>query len=405
MASSSSDNDSDWKSSGGARTGKNALVEARTDLDKAPLNRKGVAGDTQGSKVRAGSGKGRVIDESDSDDGDELTRACAQSKKQRVVSDSESEESEVGSDLNSKSVALTSRKSRPETIQGVGNAERKARVSQTMQDSEDVMDEDSKVTNAPSGACQHSPGSASEEKRGWVYKLVNQVTNKGYVGQTVKDKIEKRMSGHKNAWRRIGAGCRLLNASIKKHGWEAFRLEVLERPPISDLDIREEIMIELHGTREPSGYNVLSGATEVPMKNPLVRARRAKTMEASEPRKRISDGVLQARKRCTPEEHAVWVENVRIAQTTPEMLKQRSDSQKRVRSSKTPEDLAEWNLKSAQGMQQRAAKDNEAKLATMSVAEGEKWLRKLQATRDWRKRQKQARTAETTANNTKKNRL
>lgn len=235
---------SSWKGSGGARTGKNALVEAcdiesnstgqflpspthlgklrdgwlsegkrpltRADLDKAPLNRKGVTGDTQGSKVRAGSGKGRVIDESDSDDGDELTRACAQSKKQRVVSDSESEESEVGSDLNSKSVALTSRKSRPETIQGVGNAERKARVSQTMQDSEDVMDEDSKVTNAPSGACQHSPGSVKVEKQMWtrksraskrthglIYKITNRKNGKVYVGMSLVS-FKKRMQGHKS---------------------------------------------------------------------------------------------------------------------------------------------------------------------------------------------------------------
>ena len=297
-----------------------------------------------------------------------------------------------------------SSRSLPVTTHRVENANGKAQVSQ--QDSDDSMEEeDSKETNSPSGACRHSPGSAENEKRGWIYKLVNTKTNKAYVGQTVKDDLAKRMSGHKNAWRRKQPGCRLLNASIKKHGWSVFKLEVLERPLKSNLDAREEFMIKIHQTLEPNGYNVLSGSNEVPMKNPFVRARRAKTMEKPEPRKRLSDGVKQARKRCTPEEHASWVENVRKAQTTPEMLKQRSESQKRARSNKTPEELAEWNLRSAQGMKQRAAIENEAKLASMSDEEGKKWLRKLQATREWRMRQKQMRTAETTAMQEEHNRL
>jgi hypothetical protein len=198
------------------------------------------------------------------------------------------------------------------------------------------------------------------------------------------------MSGHKNAWRRKQAGCRLLNASVKQWGWGAFSVEVLERPSFEDLDAREEAMILLHGTLEPKGLNILSGAGDIPMLRASVKARRAKTMEAPEPRKRISDGVRAARKRCTPEEHAEWVENARKAQTTPSMLKHRSEAQSRARASKTPEELSEWNTRSAEGMQKRAAIENQAKLSTMSEVEGKRWLAKLKATREWRKRQKKS---------------
>lgn len=132
------------------------------------------------------------------------------------------------------------------------------------------------------------------------------MTEEAYVGQTQQEKLEKRMYGHKNAWRRMDKGhkgCRLLNENIKEYGWKAFRVEVLERPPLIELDAREDALIALHGTFEPNGLNILSGANDKPMLRAAVRARRAKTMEASEPRQRITDGVSAARKRCTPLAH------------------------------------------------------------------------------------------------------
>ena len=35
------------------------------------------------------------------------------------------------------------------------------------------------------------------ERQGWIYKLVNTVTQEAYVGQTEKEKLKDRMSGHK----------------------------------------------------------------------------------------------------------------------------------------------------------------------------------------------------------------
>ena len=237
---------------------------------------------------------------------------------------------------------------------------------------------------------------SAHTRRGWIYKLVNTVTDEAYVGQTQHEQLKKRMYGHKTAWRRMckgHKGCRLLNESIMEHGWEAFRVEVLERPPLSELDTREDALIVLHGTLEPNGLNILSGANDKPMLRAAVRARRAKTMEAPEPRQRIADGVSTARKRCTPEEHAKWVENVRLAQTTTEFLELRSKNQKAARARKSPEELAEWNRKAADGMQARAAATREEKLMGMTKAEGKKWLAKLEATRKWRRKHKKVKTA------------
>jgi group I intron endonuclease len=131
---------------------------------------------------------------------------------------------------------------------------------------------------------------------GWLYKLVCIVSGKAYVGQTGKLLLAKRMDGHRTAHRRPGRGCRLLNNAIRKHGWHSFRLEVLGRVPKERLDSEEARLIALHGTLQRNGYNLLEGATVVPMHCAVVRAKRARTMEAEGPRRAISEGVKRARK-------------------------------------------------------------------------------------------------------------
>ena len=219
----------------------------------------------------------------------------------------------------------------------------------------------------------------------WVYKLTNINTGKAYIGQTRKKLLRQRLSGHKNAHKFKDRGCRLLNNAIRKHGWGAFRAEVLDRPStLEEMDAIEEVMIKEHGTQSPGGYNILDGPAHTPGANPMVKAKRAETMKAAEPRRKISVGVRRARQNCTEEERAVWVENVRLAQTTPDALANRSAKQSAARARKSKAELADWNRRSAEGMQARAAVYREQKLATMTPEEGRKWLSKLEAKRKWR---------------------
>lgn len=187
---------------------------------------------------------------------------------------------------------------------------------------------------------------------GWLYKLTCIVSGKGYVGQTQKLILAKRMDGHRTAHRRPGAGCRLLNNAIRKHGWASFRLEVLGRVPKSRLDAEEARLIALHGTRQRNGYNVLEGGNIVPMHDPEVRAKRARTMLQAEPRKAISDGVKRARK-----------------------------------------DRPDWDANQLAARRARAERERAAKMAGMTEWEQERYLKNLRQHAETRERQRERRTS------------
>ena len=170
---------------------------------------------------------------------------------------------------------------------------------------------------------------------GWgrIYKLRNVVTGKEYVGQTVKNQLVQRLSGHKHA--RKGLGCRLLNNSIRKHGWGSFVVEVIGEAPVGkELDDLEGALIERHNTLHPNGYNLLDHASTVPMLNPEVRAKRAATMEKPEVRARLSSAVKRARK-----------------------------------------DRPDWNAACVAARQARAERERAAKVATMTPKQAAQYLR------------------------------
>lgn len=176
-----------------------------------------------------------------------------------------------------------------------------------------------------------------------------------------------------------------MNNAIRKYGWEMFELVVLAKcHSVAELDATETKMIASHRTMYPHGYNILDGPAYTPGSNPVVMAKRAETMTQAEPRARIGRGVKQARANRSQADKERWVENVRLAQTTPEMLEHRARKQTQARAGKTEQELAEWNRKAAEGMQKRAADAREKKLATMTEEQGRKWLAKLEATRRWR---------------------
>jgi group I intron endonuclease len=60
---------------------------------------------------------------------------------------------------------------------------------------------------------------------GFIYKITNTITNKCYIGETIKADPEKRWKEHKNTIKR-GVGCPALQNSVIKHGIENFRFDI-----------------------------------------------------------------------------------------------------------------------------------------------------------------------------------
>ena len=85
------------------------------------------------------------------------------------------------------------------------------------------------------------------KKYNYVYVTTNLVTLKKYVGSHCTDNID---DGY------LGTG-RLFLKSVKKHGKENFRREILEECfDVSTARLRESFYIETMGTLDPSGYNL-----------------------------------------------------------------------------------------------------------------------------------------------------
>ena len=121
-------------------------------------------------------------------------------------------------------------------------------------------------------------------KKGKVYMLTNTVTGLRYVGQTIQS-MSKRMAQHAGGKQfgrtRSGMPSRL-QRSIRKHGWEAFTWEVLEKNiahvPASILDERERYWIKEKQTLHPNGYNMDEGGQKGKEYTPEMRKAKSEAM-------------------------------------------------------------------------------------------------------------------------------
>jgi group I intron endonuclease len=98
---------------------------------------------------------------------------------------------------------------------------------------------------------------AEMARMGCVYLLTNTKTGKQYVGQTVNYK--QRMSNHKT---NLKSGCKRISNSIKKHGWKAFKHEIIWEGDTSQMDAVEADEIKKRNTLHPRGYNLLPGGSD-----------------------------------------------------------------------------------------------------------------------------------------------
>lgn len=95
---------------------------------------------------------------------------------------------------------------------------------------------------------------------GYIYKITNTVNNKCYIGETTQSTPEKRWSHHRNSLESY-VGCPALKASMKKHGIEKFKFEILIICFDEDVFKYEKEYIKKYNTIIPNGYNMNGGGT------------------------------------------------------------------------------------------------------------------------------------------------
>lgn len=90
-----------------------------------------------------------------------------------------------------------------------------------------------------------------------IYKIVNDVNNKIYVGQTTQT-LEKRWREHVS---KMNNGCQYaLHKAMRKYGVEHFHIEQIDvAASHEELDEKEKYWIKTLGTLSPDGYNLCAG--------------------------------------------------------------------------------------------------------------------------------------------------
>lgn len=92
-----------------------------------------------------------------------------------------------------------------------------------------------------------------------VYKIVNNVNKKVYIGQSIN--IKARWKDHINSLNRKDSHCTILQRAWDKYGEENFSFEILELCPEDMLDEIETKYIDIYDSCN-KGYNIESGGNK-----------------------------------------------------------------------------------------------------------------------------------------------
>jgi len=95
---------------------------------------------------------------------------------------------------------------------------------------------------------------------GYIYKIKNIISNKTYIGQTVKKDVRRRWSEHLCLLRSDNHYNSHLQNSFNKHGEEFFIFGVVKQhDTIEELNESETFFIEKFESLTPNGYNLTTG--------------------------------------------------------------------------------------------------------------------------------------------------
>lgn len=90
-----------------------------------------------------------------------------------------------------------------------------------------------------------------------IYRIVNLIGGKSYIGKAKN--LSKRLKKHQRESRKKESP---LYSAIRKHGWDNFKVEIVEfANRYEDLDSLEIAAIEKFKTLYPEGYNLTKGGT------------------------------------------------------------------------------------------------------------------------------------------------
>lgn len=93
---------------------------------------------------------------------------------------------------------------------------------------------------------------------GFIYKILNTISGKCYIGETTKENPEDRWKEHIRLIKR-NTGCPALKDAMKKYGVDKFRFEILIICFDEDRYIYEKDYIKKYNSQVPNGYNILPG--------------------------------------------------------------------------------------------------------------------------------------------------
>jgi group I intron endonuclease len=98
-----------------------------------------------------------------------------------------------------------------------------------------------------------------KDGKGFVYRILNNISGKCYIGETGQSSVKKRWDTHLSKINK-GSGCPALRDAIVKYGIENFTFEVICTCETLEERMEKEInYIKEYNSMVPNGYNILPG--------------------------------------------------------------------------------------------------------------------------------------------------
>lgn len=136
---------------------------------------------------------------------------------------------------------------------------------------------------------------------GFIYKILNSINDKVYIGQTTKT-VEERFKGHIASAKKIKKESKknycAIHLAMQKFGIENFSVSTIDTASSrEELNEKEIYWISHYNSICPFGYNIAAGGEINPMFNPIQKERHDKKMRSKAIRDKISKTLSEKRLR------------------------------------------------------------------------------------------------------------